>query len=697
MFTFDFATSDLVGFAILFVVFCVVVAWMLIPDKLYDRNVAYRDSEKERQARRRRKKWLKVSRFVYNALSRTPIVNRGIVRLRNVYRSICPYDEATLAQKTVHTVVKASAFSVLAALASLLINVLAVKEIDWFALCCMVLAIYVAWTEATNADINMLRKLISDNLSAYLTNVKHEYECNRSIVNAVLAGADDLPYELQQHARKILGVLTAEHARDSVTAYVTDRSNNKYLRLFVGQAFETMEQGDVRRNDESLFSKNLETLRVEMLQNETDILRKRWRLTGFALITILPTFCMNIFKSWGISFDDQTTQFYNAYGPFVQVLTLLITLFVYRIVNRSKNITEHAASFDDDFSSSDFYLKLGKKLKADVLLDRFSGRGKNNVDRMLRNTGSNMPVRAFYFKMFAYAAAGFAFVLGLILYVHIVEKNDYLKTIAAFDNKITASTTRQRDSIKSICLELINLHKDDRLDDLTEERLFPEIDKRIFLPNIVVKNEMVLIIRDNVNSYQQEGWRWYDILIALCGLLFGFVCYGELIYYNSLCDEERVSEVREFQLIVLLEREFEGATVFSMLNEMTTHAIFYRDKLQRALITYSSDMEGTLDFLRDDSNMSFRNLIDGFKNVDAVGVREAFAEVQSNIESDEKVEALYEEISFGRRLNAIEILAYIPAVMVVGVYFILPFLLVSLEGVMELFETIETENFVGGM
>lgn len=462
----------------------------------------------------------------------------------------------------------------------------------------------------------------------------------------------------------------------------------------MGQAFEVMERGDQTENGESLFLKNLEVLRTEMLASEIKIEKKYWRLSGYALATLLPIFAMSVGRSWSISLDEQTIFFYRAYGPFIQVGALAISLLVYRILNHSKAMAGHEDRTGEGLISNKRYEAIGKRLGLNQVSDRVPVSYRDNLAQMLRTTGIDMPVTIFLLRSLVYAALGFLFAIMIIGHSHAARRTEYLRTISNFNNRIVAVSERQRGNIRDVCLELINKYKSADIQNVDDRELLKEIENRTGFLGEQVKTEMITVIRENIEAYQNESWQWYDIFIALSGLFCGLINIFELMYYNSLCKEEKVVEVREFQLIVLLERKFVNATIYDMLQEMAAHAIFYREKLQRAVIMSLEDVESALEYLHNDENPSFRSLIDGFRSVDAVGIKAAFAEVRADIKSDERTEELYDEMNFDRKLNAIELISYLPAILVVGVYFILPFMLVSFEGVFEVFDTLEESGLL---
>ncbi|MCQ2538553.1 MAG: hypothetical protein MJ124_09155, partial [Lachnospiraceae bacterium] len=444
---------------------------------------------------------------------------------------------------------------------------------------------------------------------------------------------------------------------------------------------QAMERGNIKENGESVFSKNLEVLREEMLNSSYDAINRRFIFSGWALVALAPAFVLNWFKVKGIEFEETLRSFYIQYGPFIVAFGLLATVLVYRLINRTRDIYERV----DDFDDGHIYKRIGEKIKADNIVRSVPGKYKATVETMLKRTGSNMPVQVFYMKMLIWSVIGVLVVSSLIFYVHATEKHEYLKEIHNFDTRISA-IQKQKPNIEKVILEIVNEYKDTDMETIGDEVLLLEVESRIRLPNKDLKASMITVIREQIEGYQTEGLKWYDILIALSGLIAGLYWYIELAYYDNECMNARKQEVREFQLVIVLEKSFKTATVYSILNEMTSHAILYKDKLQKALLMYSESRERTYEYLKDDDNMSFRILIDRLQAVDSIGVAEAFAEVESNIRTDQRIEKLQDEMAFSKKKETLEIFIYIPAVIFIGVYFILPFLLSSLEGVNEVFK-----------
>ena len=153
-----------------------------------------------------------------------------------------------------------------------------------------------------------------------------------------------------------------------------------------------------------------------------------------------------------------------------------------------------------------------------------------------------------------------------------------------------------------------------------------------------------------------------------------------------------VNEVRIFQSVLIMERHLHGITVMELLEDMELFARSFKSILGKCLNSYGAGPQAALLAMKEEGSelqKGFEELADAFLSVDEVGIKKAFAEVESNRKLLEKMTQLEEEINMEKKRDNTDILAKIPMLLAVGAYFILPFFVYALQGVTEVFEMLE--------
>jgi hypothetical protein len=165
-----------------------------------------------------------------------------------------------------------------------------------------------------------------------------------------------------------------------------------------------------------------------------------------------------------------------------------------------------------------------------------------------------------------------------------------------------------------------------------------------------------------------------------------------LILQAGMIRSEAEYEVKQFQSLLLMERRTYGITVVGLLEEMEAFSNCFKSVLRRCINFYCSDSKGALLRLKKDGSKlysGFEALADAFLSVDSVGIENAFAEIENDRRLLEKISRLELEVSQEKKRDIMELLAQIPMVFSVGVYFILPFFMYSLQSVVEVFDLLE--------
>lgn len=157
-------------------------------------------------------------------------------------------------------------------------------------------------------------------------------------------------------------------------------------------------------------------------------------------------------------------------------------------------------------------------------------------------------------------------------------------------------------------------------------------------------------------------------------------------------EQEAYYEVRQFQTVLLMERGLDGVTIPELLENMEIFSRIFREVLRVCINSYLSGPEKALRKMKEEGTKihpAFGELADSFLAVDAVGVAGAFAEVENNRLMLDKMVRLEEEISFRKHKGRLDLAAYLPSILAVGGYFILPFLFQSLQSVSQVMQMLE--------
>lgn len=626
---------------------------------------------------------------IYNASIKIPLIKGYMKKIERTYLAICPYDAPQLVRIAAENIALTVIVSAIGIVAILSFNLIMEKQLSLYSIACCLLAIYVSGVECANYKLKKTERKIMDDMIRYVSKVKHAYVASRNIPMAVSQAAEGLGHEINRQALILHDILSGTERKDKVREYALSPTTNKYMKLFIQQAYEVSESGDIIGADsESLFTKNLEFLRVEMKRDMYQKEKRLFRLEGFTFVCLFPIFFLTPLKNWGMTLAEDMKGFYEGPGQFIALLSFLATVVIYDAINRAKEVVfQRSSKKGGGFDNVSPHSPIRRFMERIEL-----GKGKrvDKIKRMLRDTGSRQSFGAFILVSLTYFIAVTIVCTVFFGVLHIQGKNQLLTEVNNIDSVISVATENAKRTIKEHILAMSNeyLHADD----ISVETLEADFNRRMYMPNKEVGKRVALEVQARILSCRSEHLKWYEFYLGmLLGLASAFIPYVGLRYRYSLLLQGKDDEIRQFQAIILMERLFPNITCVQILEEMENFARVFKPSLQACINSYSAGPQEALYELRraEQACDEFTDLIDGFIAVEKVGVATAFAEVAGNREMEQEIKALNEERNLERQKDLTSTISYIPAILAVGIYFIAPFAVNVISRLFVMFEMLE--------
>ena len=169
--------------------------------------------------------------------------------------------------------------------------------------------------------------------------------------------------------------------------------------------------------------------------------------------------------------------------------------------------------------------------------------------------------------------------------------------------------------------------------------------------------------------------KWYEIgIILLCALLAYEIPDLRLWYKTALMRMNMLSEVTQFQSIILMQMFIPDITVLRILTSMEQFAFIFRSGIQECINEYSYSVEESLSTMREaESYEPFRRLCDNLLMVDKIGIIRAFEEITQDREHFQKQreEDTYRMIR--KKAGQAKVLAFVPMLTIMFSYLIFPY------------------------
>ena len=658
------------------------------------RSDATREVMREAKLRERHEKRERLLSRFYLLMTKIPFGGRYLRKTENMYSMVCPYEQGYLQRLAATTSALAVALSIIAAFAVAMLGMIVEGHVSLYCFVCICWAIYVVCREVLQSRISNTEMVMMNDLTKYIAAVKHLYDLYKDIPRAVLEASEGLRYELRLHALHMYDILSKADRAEKVKEYALSQRTQRYLKMFIVQAYSASERGDIKsKMGESLFSRNMEALRLKIMQEIRTKEKKAYQLKGYTFIVVIPIFFMEVIRSWGLDFSPEMVSFYSGGGKFIVVLSFLATFFMYSIVNKAREVNSEWVE-----QSSDYLEAIANKGNVKRMLEKVEKSPRKmfkDIKKMLVDCGDNTSLSVFFLKMFFIGAAAFFFALIFDGVIHQQEKHRLMYDPAGIEITITSVSETHRELVANTVLLLARENKGKSL---TVEQLSAEFERRLPAANVSIVKAAGEEIYRRVEHYKTEYIHWYEYaVILLFGVICAFVPVVSLSYRHKLILAGKDNEVSQFQAIILMERMFPTVTIVSLLEEMETFAVMFRPSIRECINSYSSGPRQALLNLKEQEkdHVWFTELVDGLLSADSVGIEAAFEEVENNREMFERIKELEAEMDLDKKRDSTDLLASIPMTIILAGYFIVPFFVHSLGGLGDMFGIMETMQNIG--
>ena len=624
--------------------------------------------------------------------SKLPEISNYVFFLKRKLLRICPYGELELGLLIRQIIWRVSVISIVVMVVLFLWNSFWYKSVNLYFLESIFLGLYLVAMEVPNHMVQEKENKVYQELLIYFSKVKHYYMSCRHIPNAIYDASEDMSYEIQQYAKKMYQILMSSNRKEKVREYVLFFTGNRYLKLFLVQAYEASEKGDLfLEKEESLFSDNVEYLRLELMEELYRRKKRAYEFAGYIFVTVAPFFMMPVLKQWGLDFASELEFFYAGTGKLIELITFFVSIIIYGFINRAKEITLFFDYSDEQTKKQSKIYNITIIRKIIESLERHHGKISIKIRELLLQSGVRISYGYFIFRMIGIFFLTFFLLFGFMIGIQQKEKESILETVSTIDTLLPTAKKEKKQLITEYILVVTKQYKENT--NVTDEEIKQAFREKIYVSNRSVEQEIVMTIIEKIKKYQEVKIEVWEILLCFVGsIVVGMLPLFKVWYQVQTALAGAVYEIRQFQSILIMERRLHGITMLGILEDMEAFSQVFKNVLRKCINSYPTGPDKALQKMKEEGkkiHSSFDELADGFLAVDEVGIEKAFAEVEHNRILLEKMSQLEAEISLEKKKDSTELLSKIPMFLAVGAYFVIPFFLFSMYGVLEVFELLE--------
>lgn len=201
------------------------------------------------------------------------------------------------------------------------------------------------------------------------------------------------------------------------------------------------------------------------------------------------------------------------------------------------------------------------------------------------------------------------------------------------------------------------------------------------------------------------------LVSALIGIwLFGFICIGMILlvsfvlsslsckipvwllrYRRQMMQMYMEEEVLQYQSILMMLMYMDRISTYELLEAMESFSVIFKKQLKACLTEYESGQLKALQHLKEKvSNEAMEKLVDNLMMCDEIGVEKAMDELtlEKNFYTEKRKQQ--NEYSLEKKGILCKFLAFVPLIITIGFYLILPFISVSVGKLLEISQEISS-------
>lgn len=594
---------------------------------------------------------------IHNFLQRIPFLRGYLMKVEGKLKFIELTDEKTIQKKSTQLILYAFGFT-------FVIGLILLYSVDSLYFLLLGLTMLVIMNQQfLNLYIGDMEKKLLIQFEDFLSEVKHHYHNHEMIDEAVYDTTKNVTkgnFEMSLHAKKMYDILSSESPENAMENYY-DLAPNKFFKNFIALAHLVQKFGDKVVNEESVFLRNMNYLKQEI---KYELLRKErlnYLFKSLSLITVVPIFFIKPLEKWALMNLPELGLYFNGkYGFYIDLGTFILVIASYVLISKMKNNEE---IIQENQGILEKLLKLHwlKKLIDTKINANYSKYLKD--ESFLKDAGYTKSVRVYYLSKLMTAVGVFLLTILVMFNGIAIARDQLLLSEGSFLSK----------SDEFYVMEM----KDKELND---QEVYEYLKSREDLSQKVLVHESTRVF-NKIHDYSKLYFRWWYLLTAA---LVSIVAYQWptllLIFKKKMRLMTIEEEVIQMHTIILMLMYFERISVEEVLRWMEQFSLIFKGSINKCLNDFESgDLEALKTLKHDEGYTSFTRIVDNLINAsEKIPLALAFDELVIERKYYQEKRKQDNELLIEKKGMIGKLIAFIPLSFTLLFYLLLPFLLFSL-------------------
>lgn len=556
----------------------------------------------------------------------------------------------------------------------------------------VIIMVFIVNDVIIDSQVNKVADKIVRQIPEVFTEIRHSFHEHGMVVEAFEECIDELEdKEIMPQIRRIHDAITAENPEVQLEKYY-DVAPNRFLKLFAGVSYLTMELGDRKVDGISVYLKNLNNILNDAY---LDILKRdkiNYMFRSLTAIAIAPIFFIDVLQNWSQSNFPALINFYSGSFGFIIKALILISIFVsyfaLKVIKDDSNQVKFDRITQKRWQEKVYKIPIVQKL-VNAFMPAENTKKYIRKSQNIKGINAYLTMEWFYVNKFTYAIVTFLIVLIIALNMHYIDIQSVytnleqefisLGQLSAEDQKAAeAYSAKDAEVVK----ELKNKGK------LTDEDIKSALEKA----GQTSSDEDAQRIKDKIENVKGAYLKFWEVIIAVMAAWVAyFVPDLILIIKNKIREMEKEDEIMQFQSIILMLMYIERVDVQTILEWLERYSYAYKEPIATALNNYEAGAVEALEDLKEAvPHKDFKRIVEGLISaVERIPIRDAFDELETERsfyyerrkEANERL--IQKKYTYGK------VLGFAPMVILIAGYFVGPLMVVSVLQMVQYFQTMQ--------
>lgn len=624
----------------------------------------------------------KLYQMIYLTIVKMPILKYYAKKTRLKMEMTNDYTEYELRRRTGRSMLVALVFMFTALFVFLnLVN-------DLYMSLIVIVGVLIVTEKTIDISITSVSSKILRQMPEAFTSIRHAFHEHGMIEEAFNEAIDDLgEKEIVPQLKRIKVAMLSEKPEVELERYY-DTAPNRFLKLFAGVSYLTLDLGDRKVEGASVYLRNLNNILSDIYLEILKQDKINYMFRSLNIIAVVPLIAIKPLQSWAESNFPSLSNFYaSSIGFFVQSLIIISIFLSYLLLRIVKEDSEEIKF--DRVSNVRWQDKLYKFTFIKLIVDAFKSKPHTRKNRketiLIKNTNSYLTIEWLYVNKLTAALFTFILSFALILNMQYIDlKAVYNKIGDEFLSfgKLSADQELAAKALNEADKSYIDKYKNKKV---TKEDLAMEFTDKA---TGQVDQTAVDRVYNKIQTVKESYIKFWQVLVALVLAIIAYTVPSlMLIIRNKIREMEKENEIMQFQSIILMLMYIDRIDVQTILEWLSRFSYAFKEPISTALNNYESGAVEALERLKEDvPYKDFVRIVEQLQSaVERIPVKEAFDELETERsffherrkEGNERL--IHKKVSYGKALG------FTPMMILIGGYLVAPLMIVSIMQMMSYF------------